>query len=209
MKGSQSPAYCSHCGQSLLPESRFCSSCGKKTVSSSATAERRTRLLRVGVPVWIVILLLAFAGSFAHGWLSSANATMVLPTPDQSEALGRYGRPMAFWLTDGPGTPGGTDDVRTEQWFYPATGLILTFVDGSLTSTMELTFTEQFAGTPIAPHELSSSMDPAAVAELLGEDGTPVDADAAGYPEYAAYVYPSARLAIGFSKDHLLTAQTY
>lgn len=170
----------------------------------------RSRLSRRFIAGAVLLLLVGLAAGIAYGWATTpGGSSIAVPSPEQEEALGSLGRPPAFWLTDGAGTPAGEDHVRVEQWLYPAEGTVLTFVDGHLTGTVEVTFTEPFAGSPVSPTELDSTMSESDVSALLGEAGMPTEADDAGYPEYEAFVYPESRIAVGFSQGRLLTAQTY
>ncbi|MDP2182127.1 MAG: zinc ribbon domain-containing protein [Actinomycetota bacterium] len=217
------PRFCTQCGSQLASDARFCASCGAPVAAPSApattgpdgpapapapTRSRVRRFWRVALPVWLALTVLGFAGSFAYGWFTAEPAAPE-PSPDQQEVLGRLGEPEAFWLTDGPGTPGESDLVRIEEWFYPTEGAIVTFFDGAKTQEYGVTFSVEYAPPSVRPTELGRWMTQADVESLLGETGTPADAPSAGYPDYEAFTYPESRLAIGYSGGQLLSAQTY
>lgn len=163
-------------------------------------------ILKILLPAWLVLLVVAAGGGVLSGVLAQRE------TREQTHAdvaLERYGEPGAFWLVDDPGTPGTSDDLRAEQWFYPEAGVVLTFYDGRLVGEQEVTFAQELARTPVSPTTLSRQMRRDEVEMLLSEQGEPLAGVKSPYPELRAYRYPSNHLLIGYMDDRFFTAQVY
>jgi hypothetical protein len=169
-------------------------------------ATTRRFILRILVPAWLVLLVVAAGGGVLSGVLADREPR----GPTHADvALERYGEPRAFWLVDDPGTPGEDDDLRVEQWLYPEAGVVLTFCDGRLVGEQEVTFTQELVQTPISPTTLSRRMRRDEVEKLLSEQGEPLAGVKSPYPELRAYQYPRSRLLVGYLDDRLFTAQVY
>ena len=123
--GSQ--RFCTACGHPLMEGAAFCMQCG-----AAVPAPRKSsyRVFKVLVPVWLVLLVVSAGIGWGSGMLDATVHSEDLEGTYAGLAIERYGQPQAFWLTDGPGTPGEKDYVRLEQWFYPDQGIILNFYDG-------------------------------------------------------------------------------
>lgn len=184
-------------------------SVAEERAGGSTSRAAKTGILLVA---WIAVLAVAFAASFAYGWVSTLTepSSAYTPTSQQQAALAEYGEPPTFWLTDGPGTPGEQDFVRVEQWLFPEAGLVITYVDGLETERFDVTFSGPPSGaSSVGPTDLHRGMSRSDVEGLLGETGVMLDADGAGYPEFESYGYAGNQLLIGYSQGRLLTAMTY
>lgn len=202
----QQPRFCAACGSPLVAGTRFCTQCG---AAISAPRKSPYRILKVLVPVWLVLLVVAAGVGWGSGWLNALERSEDLTGTSAGLAIERYGEPRAFWLTDGPGTPGEQDYVRLEQWLYPDAGVTLTFYDGQLIAEDEVTFTQEVAEASVSPTSLSRWMRRSDVEGMLGEKGTPLEDVDTPYPELEAFAYPRSHLLVGYLDGMFFSAQAY
>ncbi len=161
--------------------------------------------------IWLVLALLAAATGFVYGWLRGPEGllTALVLSPEQNETIFGYGPPDAWMVADGPTSPDG-GHARLEEWYHFDDDLVITFVNGTATDAKELTPRDELLPSNYYdPFNFDATLWRTDVEQMLGEQGTLIDDIETVFPNYRAYVYPAARLLIGFLDDQFYTAQTY
>jgi hypothetical protein len=131
------------------------------------------------------------------------------PTADQRQTVEELGEPVAWFLADGPISPGG-DIHRVETWFYAEHNTAVRFLDGTRLgdSPAQLAIIPRPERAAL-PHEFDRSMDREAVESALGDSGLPIDGFSSEYAGSTAYFFPRSGLLISFVSGRLFTVQTY
>lgn len=207
--------FCEACGGGLSPGDRFCTGCGRRVPAPGVSADHGTRPPRRPGRVlrWVLVAGLVLVAAAGVGvWLGLQRASAAgpeLPTPDQSEAIARYGQPSVWVVADGEPDP-GLPAVRFERWWYPERGQFLTFFNGVLTQDLGFTPDPELAdaASTFAPTQFDRSMTAADVEAVLGEDGQPLDPVATSLGLVDTRAYDQARLVVQYLEDHFYSAQT-
>jgi len=210
LSGTRDQRFCTACGRPLVEGAAFCMQCGMPVVSSAKPPRKSPyRIFKALVPVWLVLLVLAAGIGAGSGLLDAAIHSEDIAGTHAGDAIARYGEPPAYWLSDGPGTPGEKDYLRIEQWLYPDQGVILHFHDGRLLGEEEITFSEEVARTNVSPTSLSRWMRQSDVEGMLSEKGTLLAGVETPYDGLEAFAYPRNHLLIGYLDGMFFSAQTY
>jgi len=183
--------------------------CGRCSLVFPVARKSPYRVLKFLVPAWLVLLVIVVVLGAGVGWLQAVSSSVDIEGTSAGLAIQTYGEPQAFWLTDGPGTPGDDDNLRVEQWLYPDAGMMLLFYDGQLAVEDQVTFSQDVPVTQISPTSLSRWMRRGDVESMLGEQGQPLGNANSPYPGTEAYAYPRSHLLIGYLDGMFLSAQTY